>query len=354
LSEPGTLGVRVEKRSNNSASAIVSNVVEGSQAEASGLRRGDVLCFAGSDGQDEIPYEMFLQIARSKDRPIQLEARRFDAKTSAASGGSADAESRKQAMIAAAEAREKKHKSQTKTVKHVTKSTLLRQQQQQQKQQNRAGAEPQTEASRRAAEAAKRGEQDLARELGYNPYEAIKKTAGQARVATATTQHGAITAPSGGNASSSPIPAVAAPRDPAMASDGGGATIDDALYRNDPAYLDFLEGLALVSSATDASASRSGLKIARTLLVNATTKGQQDPAENAEKFRRVRLANPKIHAAIVELEGNLSLVMAAGFELHPDESDPDESLLVFPRGSKGPQWLPVGLKRLEEAQKRLS
>ena len=71
LSEPGTLGVRVEKRSNNSASAIVSNVVEGSQAEASGLRRGDVLCFAGSDGQDEIPYEMFLQIARSKDRPIR-------------------------------------------------------------------------------------------------------------------------------------------------------------------------------------------------------------------------------------------------------------------------------------------
>ena len=71
LPNPGPLGVRVEKRSNNSASAIVNQVVPGSQAEASGLQRGDVICFAGSRGQNEISYDMFLQIAKSPERPIR-------------------------------------------------------------------------------------------------------------------------------------------------------------------------------------------------------------------------------------------------------------------------------------------
>ena len=71
LDRPGPVGIRVEKRSNNSASAIVNAVVPGSQAETAGLQRGDVLCFAGSNGQDEMPYEMFLEIARSPHRPIR-------------------------------------------------------------------------------------------------------------------------------------------------------------------------------------------------------------------------------------------------------------------------------------------
>ena len=70
LDQPGSLGVRVERRSNHSASAIVSAVVEGSQAEAAGLVRGDVLCVAGSNGQDEMPYAVFLDLARSPQRPI--------------------------------------------------------------------------------------------------------------------------------------------------------------------------------------------------------------------------------------------------------------------------------------------
>lgn len=71
LPHPGPLGVRIEKRSNNSESAIVNMVVPGSQAEAAGLLRGDVLCFAGSGGQNDIPYNMFLDIAKSTDRPIR-------------------------------------------------------------------------------------------------------------------------------------------------------------------------------------------------------------------------------------------------------------------------------------------
>ena len=71
LVEQGPLGIRVEKKSNNSGSAIVSQVMEGTQAERSGLRRGDVLCFAGSGGQNEIPYQMFLDICKSQQRPIR-------------------------------------------------------------------------------------------------------------------------------------------------------------------------------------------------------------------------------------------------------------------------------------------
>lgn len=71
LDQPGPLGVRVEKKSNTSASAIVNQVVPGSQAEAAGLQRGDILCFAGSNGQEEIMYDMFLQLAQSGQRPLR-------------------------------------------------------------------------------------------------------------------------------------------------------------------------------------------------------------------------------------------------------------------------------------------
>ena len=67
LPNPGPLGIRVEQKTSNSASAIVNMVVQGSQAEAAGLKRGDVLCFAGSNGQNEIPYSMFLEIAKSRE-----------------------------------------------------------------------------------------------------------------------------------------------------------------------------------------------------------------------------------------------------------------------------------------------
>jgi len=345
LPNPGSLGVKVEKRSNNSKSAIVNMVVPGSQAEAAGLQRGDVLCFAGSDGQDEMPYDMFLQIAKSKDRPIHIEARRFDQKTAALSaGGTADGEERRRAMIAAAEAREKKNKSKNKTIKHVTKTTLLKQQQQQQQQAEAASAEPMTEASRRAAEAAKRGEAHLAAELGYNPYEAIKKTAGQARAATTTVQHGAISAPGGGGAS---LPNVAPPSNPTTE-----ATDDD---QDDPQfpYHEFEEALATIVSSDNPGAAKAGLKISKKLISNATTKGQQ-PGDDASKFRRVRLANPKIKAAIVDVPGNLPLMLSVGFELHPDDANPDESLLVFPPAFKGPSWLSRGLRAMEDTEKSLA
>lgn len=346
LVEQGPLGIHIEKNTGNAASAIVGSVVPGTQAERAGLKRGDVLCFAGSNGQDEIPYEMFLDMARSGQRPIHLEARRFESKPLAKPSVSADAETRRRAMIAAAEAREKKHKSQTKTIKHVTKSTLLKQQQQEQQAPlTEEQLRPQTEASRQAIEAAKRGEADLTAALGYNPYEVVKKTAGQARSATTATQHGSIqAAPGSGNANASggAIPAVAPPANPTSALD-------------DVAELptDFREALAEVVAFGDAEAAKNGLKIARTLAKNATTKGQQTgDAEKAEKFRKVRLANPKIRAAIVDVPGNLHMLLAIGFQLTEDAAT-NESLLVFPPFHNGPDWLPRALRAMEDREQAL-
>lgn len=71
FSNPGPLGVHVEKKSNTNAGAIVNGVVPGSQAEAAGVQRGDILCFAGSNGQEEIMYDMFLELAQGGQRPLR-------------------------------------------------------------------------------------------------------------------------------------------------------------------------------------------------------------------------------------------------------------------------------------------
>jgi hypothetical protein len=63
--------LQVEKRPNSEGTAIVALVVEGSQAEAAGLKVGDILCFSGSDGQEEITYDMFLELAKAGQRPLR-------------------------------------------------------------------------------------------------------------------------------------------------------------------------------------------------------------------------------------------------------------------------------------------
>lgn len=381
LPHPGPLGVRVEKRSNNSASAIVNQVVPNSQAEAAGLKRGDVICFAGSNGQNEVQFDMFLQIAKSTQRPIHLEARRFQeskkkaasssvmasaASSTSAGGGrgngnglSADAEARRKAMIDAAVAREKAHKKKTKTIKYVTKTTTLLNKQQlaEQAAANRNNnnsstgdkLKPQTEASRKAAAAAKRDEQNLANELGYNPYESAKSTAGQARSATVTTQHGEVNA-AGSSSGNTSIPVVAPPTNPTSVA---AVQVEDY-----PLPEEFVEALLTIISNGDKDASKAGLKIARTLIVNATTKGQQQDEGAGAKFRKVRLENAKIKKALVDVPGNIQLMLSVGFQLvECDENN--ESLLMFPSpsppliGYNEPLWLSTALRKMEQQEKLL-
>jgi len=350
LPEAGPLGVRVEKRSNSEKTAIVHEVVAGGQAEKAGMLRGDVLCFAGSNGQEEIMYDMFLDLARSNQRPIELEVRRISTSlekkkapsATSGAGKSADAEARRKAVIAAAEAREKAHKIRSKPMKQVTKSTLAKQQQlleQQQLEQqlDPSSQEPKSEESRLAAEAAKHKEAQVAAQLGYNPYEISRSTAGQARTATTAVQHGTIKADSAGDhlptsSDGQHLPSVAPPRDAAIPADD-----------EEELPLEFQHARATMASTTDPTALSSSLNIIKKLLTNATTKGQK-PGEDAAKFRKVRLANAKIKAAIVDVEGAVELMLACGFTLQEQDG---ESVLLYPADTPGPEWLPTALKQLE-------
>lgn len=63
--------IQIEKRPNSEGTAIVNEVVPGSQADLAGMKRGDILCFAGSNGKEEMMYDMFLELAKSPQRPIR-------------------------------------------------------------------------------------------------------------------------------------------------------------------------------------------------------------------------------------------------------------------------------------------
>ena len=270
-------------------------------------------------------------------------------------GGSADAESRRKAMMAAAEAREQVHKQKLRPMnKKSAHKTTTTTQQQDVNNFTSAELQPQTEAARIAMRAVKRDEQRLAQELGYNPYAAANSTAGQARTATATTQYGELNSGSGSGGistttgtssatASTAIPVVAPPLDPTTS----------AVREEHPLPEEFEDAFVTIISQSDTAASKTGLKIARTLILNATTKGQQrTEEEEAAKFRKVRLDNPKIKQAIVEVPGNIQLLLSVGFQLVECENH-NESLLVFPPQYTGPVWLPTALRRMEHQEQAL-
>jgi len=374
LSDAGPIGLKVEKRSTGTA--IVATVVANSQAERAGLRRGDVVCFAGTDGQSEVPYDVFVQQAKSSERPICFEVRRIDGdnsgnskkkqqpqqppKSSSATNAavakdtdrvSAEAYARKQAMIAAAEAREKAHKKKTKGISKKAPPPP-KQQQQQDSTGNDDGSSSQqqqqvllSEASKAAVEAAKRGEAETAAALGYNPYETNKVSAGQARNATVASAHGTIDASTTSGRQQQPQQPqqrppgeVRPPRDPTAAEGGSDGDAAAAKTSIDPQFTHAFE--RLVTCNDDASAVKSGLAILRKLVVNATTKSD-------DKFRRVRLANPKIKAAAVDLDGALDLLMATGFQITED-AETGESVLVYVVPVQDvPSWIAAAIEQMK-------
>jgi hypothetical protein len=273
---------------------------------------------------------------------------------------SAELDHRRQAVIAAAEAREKAHKAKTKPIKSVTKTTLARERQLQQQLANSNSAtstqdnEPRSEEARRAAEAAKQGEAQLAQQLGYNPYQIARTTAGQARTATTTAQHGSLS----NNDKGDSLPVVAPPPPPRPAAEETQEFIP-------PPPLEFDEAFAtLVSYSSSSSSSHnvdhpnsdnnnnntvvpSTCGIIQKLVLNATTKGQT-PNEDAAKFRKVRLENPKIKAALVDVPGAMEILLLAGFQL--SETQEGESVLVFPADTLGPEWWPAAAEQLDSVK----
>lgn len=337
---------QVEKRKDSQSTAIISGIVPNGQGDRAGLQRGDIVCHAGSNGEKEYRYDQFLALAKSGRRPLRFDVRRIE--SSILSGGSqstgrkvsADAEARKKAVIAAAEAREAKHKATLKPIPKTERRMDGLRPQQQIYDHTRV---EDSEETRRAVAAAKRAERDDAKNLGYNPYEAQNMTSGQARTATVAMTTGTINAEN-------------APSKMATSGDGGGMVPPGKVDKpkdptsktnNAPPSPEFEHAFStLVTSNADHAAVLKSIGIMRKLINNAITKGQQGNDETSAKFRRVRLSNPKIKEAIADVNGGLELMMSVGFVLSENDED-GETYLVFPPGKKGSSWLSNALSMME-------
>ena len=336
LSQPGALGVEVEKRKDASQSAIVASVIPDSQAEKAGLKRGDIVCHADSDR--EFSYNEFLKVAKSGARPLRFNVRRMESTLVQDGKGSADAMHRKQAMIAAAEAREAKHRAFVKPVPKYTEADRFKLRGEQQSKPVEY-TESNNEETHRAVEAVKAAEKSDAENLGYNPYEARAITSGQARTATVAMTKGDI------NAENTPIK-LRGERGETTTPGKVSAPLDPT--NSIPIEFDYAFS-TLVTSSSDASATKKSLSTMRKLITNAITKGQQGDDATSSKFRRVRLSNPKIKEAITDMQGALELMMAAGFVLSENEED-GETYLVFPP-EVGAEWLDAAVERMEEYER---
>jgi PUB domain len=371
LSEAGSLGIKVEKSSSDTA--IAAMIVPDSQAERAGLQRGDVLCFAGSKGNEEINYAMFLELAASNQRPLCFEIRRIVAptkstkpsaasasgstKTNASTELSAEAFARKQAMIAAAEKREmehnKKYNTKSSSASGSSKAAALKpilssaerlrleheRQQRVLENQIADAANTNSEYIKNARDA----EQNTVSQLGYNPYVAQSVSAGQARNAVTTTTNGSIQSVSSTAAAhsstSAPGTVVSPPSLPAAESSGSKVRPS----------LDFERAFeTTVTSTPDHAAVVNSIATMRKLIVNATTKGQQTGnEEEASKYRKIRFTtNAKIRAAVTDMPGALDLLLSVGF-LFYEEGEDNEPVLMYPPATLGPPWLPAALQQME-------
>lgn len=354
--------------SDGRGSAIVASAVPGTQAEAAGLLRGDIVCHANSNGEEEIMYKQFIAMAKSKNRPVVFDVRRIP-KPGPASGGtapssaaalpgttpkkglfqkkqkgpSAETESRRRAVIAAAEARDKAHKKKVRPVAKTKQPTAAEKQRIEERREINEGNnaqhmmrdKPLSEETKKAVEAARTDEVSHANALGYNPYEQANVSAGQAKTASVAMAHGTVNSGvivhEGAVENTAPPQTAAVPkRQPESGSID--PTFDDAFT-------------LLITTNLDRQQISQSLVIMRKIIINATTKGQQGEEELSSKFRKVRLSNPKIKVAITDMVGGIEVMMATGFQLHELDG---ETHLVYPSSNNEPSWIPRALRRMEQ------
>jgi hypothetical protein len=341
ISEQGPIGVQLENTS--SGSAIIGKVIPDGAAEAVGLLRGDIICYPGTNGNDEIKYKEFLEMIKSNARPLEFEVRRVETPSlsSNTDGLRADAYARKQAMIAAAEARDKQNKFAKKPIKSGKELTSEQKQKiaQQREQNEMRNAEqmfntPMSAASQKAVDAVKQVKSKHIEELGYNPYESSRSTGKQGAVAAVATVHGSIKHQDEETSSNSKKKLQEQKR----------THVNENI---DPEFDNAYSTLVLTNKQ-DESLAKS-IRIIRKLIVNATTEGGTD-----EKKRKVRIsnANKLIQEAINDMNGALDVMMNVGFVITENEED-SETYLVYPPGNNGPEWLQKALDRLEEYERQL-
>merc|ERR1712151_279877 len=155
-----------------------------------------------------------------------------------------------------------------------------------------------SEESKKAVEGAKASEALHVQNLGFNPYETTAVTAGQAKKTVVDVIHGEINTnivaeaptPSSTNTNNTPTQ----PPPPSMHESF------------DATFSTFL--------SSSNSSNKTSLSILTKLITNALTKTD-------DKFKRVRLSNPKIQSNIVDVQGAMDIMMVFGFVLLEEDNE---------------------------------
>lgn len=323
-----------------------------SQAEKANLQRGDVVCFTDSNGQEEILYSQFLSMCKSSQRPLVFDVRRVEGNTNNNAGGvsgggdrtRADDYAKRQAVIAAAEARDKSNKLKSKpiarfkggkAVKELTDAEKRKIEEQREELARKNALEmsdkgPQSEEARMAVLAAKGLEQDHMEQLGYNPYESSKATAGQAATATVSMNHGTFDA--GKSASSTGQTNVT--------ENKKGVKSGSKSNDTSPIPESFDGSFTIVVTTNQEEKVKKSLRIMRKLIQNASSD---------ENKRQIRITNPNKHieAAIIDMNGALELMMSVGFMIIENEEE-GETYLVYSAADEVSSWIGMAMQKMEE------
>lgn len=382
IPEHGSIGVQLEN--TREGSAIVAKVMDGSTASKAGLKRGDVICHSQTNGTKEMAYRQFLDMAKSDSRPLIFDVRRVESGVGHGSGSGgmrADSYAKRQAVIAAAMARDKENKQKKKPISKLSKELTPEERDkiERQKLENEkkntsiwtSSNEPMTHEAREAVRIAKNDEAKHVQELGYNPYEAARSTGKQGANATVAAKHGTMNATQGAPAPSGSGGGGGSGGGQSRAtSSGSGSSNNTNLAKqttssstsslpdlNDltPIDTEFDEAFTtLITHNVSTPAQKQGLskslRIMKKLILNAITEGQTD-----DKKRMVRISNPNklIQAAINDLDGAIQLMLSVGFIVGENDDDDSETYLIFPPGDTGPPWLSDALDRMEQYEKGL-
>ncbi|GFH47726.1 hypothetical protein CTEN210_04201 [Chaetoceros tenuissimus] len=344
--EQGSIGVTLEN--TKEGSAIVASVGKGSQAASIGLQRGDIICFSGSNGESEIPYKLFLEMVKSSQRPLEFEIRRIELKhQNSVGGGRADAEAKRQAVIAAAEARDKSNKIKKKPISKAR--DLTAEQKKKIEEQREALAKknetymsntPLSAEAQKAVELAKKDEQKHVEKLGYNPYETMKGTGTQASTAVTNINHGSIQSSKAESmkSSSSNGPSTGAKTAPSSSS----------AFQQQSIHPEFDDAFtAIITTQTDQASIQKSLRIMRKLIHNAI-----QPNQSLDK-KKVRISNPNKHidAAINQMHGAVDIMMSVGFVLLDHEEDGETYLMFTSDEAEG--WVHKALEQMEAYENTL-
>uniref|UniRef100_A0A7S3JPU7 PDZ domain-containing protein n=1 Tax=Aureoumbra lagunensis TaxID=44058 RepID=A0A7S3JPU7_9STRA len=284
FTEAGTLGMTVSRGEKNLPQ--VTTVHREGVAEKAGICKGDIVTTL--NGEEIDTFKKCMDILKKGERPLEIVFSR----------ALSEKEARRVAQAKAALERDGAWNRRVASRPQGGKLANTRNPVSSTEEANLSNPE-----TRAAWEAAAQRHAEQTRELGYDPYKPL------------------LTGTSASSQSASRPP-------PQKKDEGTRLGGNDESKDYDTASTEVQVALqALASSDKGTEAQEACVATLLKLLDNVLNKTD-------EKFRRVRLANANIQAKILEIEGGLEILIAAGFQLQPDG---DETILQLPNNFSRPR-----------------